>query len=180
MADLRIPNFEQSMRVLRQTPLLLRNLLSTAPPDAFNWRPSSERWSIAMVLAHLADVEIRGFRDRFEPMLRSKHPALAAYEPWDLFREHTEFDAAAELARCPLLPVCATETLDDRVRETPSVAISPLPSPATADHIRATPRAEAIIFDDRKIASSHHAQGRALGKGQYRKPQMNTDKHRSA
>ena len=99
MADLRIPNFEQSRHVLQQTPVLLRNLLAAAPREALNWRPSSERWSIAMVLAHLADVEIRGFRDRFEPMLRSKHPALAPYEPWDLFRDKTEFDAAAELAR---------------------------------------------------------------------------------
>src|ERR1017187_227824 len=32
--------------------------------EQLDWRPSSERWSIGMGLAHLAGVEIKGFRSR--------------------------------------------------------------------------------------------------------------------
>jgi len=99
MADLRVPNSEECLRVLQATPGVLRSLLALATAEQLNWRPSVERWSIGMVLAHLADVEIRGFRDRFEPMLRTDRPLLASYDQWALFRERTEFDPYAEMAR---------------------------------------------------------------------------------
>src|ERR1035438_7275476 len=65
MPDMRVPNFERCLRILRQTPGIFRNLLSLATREQLDWRPNAERWSIGMVLAHLADVEIAGFRSRF-------------------------------------------------------------------------------------------------------------------
>jgi hypothetical protein len=64
MPDMRVPNFERCLRILRQTSGILRNLLLLATREQLDWRPSAERWSIGMVLAHLAGVEIAGFRGR--------------------------------------------------------------------------------------------------------------------
>src|ERR1035438_10259991 len=51
MPDIRVPNSERCLRVLQQTRGILRNLLSLATREQLDWRPSSERWSIGMVLA---------------------------------------------------------------------------------------------------------------------------------
>jgi len=99
MTDIRAPNFERCLRILQQTPGILRNLLSLATREQLDWRPSAERWSIGMVLAHLADVEIGGFRCRFEAMLGTDRPLLPSYDQWAQFRSGTEFDPDAEIAR---------------------------------------------------------------------------------
>lgn len=99
MSDSHIPNSEPCMQVLQQTPGVLRSLLSLATPEQLDWRPSAERWSISMVLAHLADVEIRGFHSRFVPMLSEDQPFLKSYDQWELFRTRSEFDAYAEMTR---------------------------------------------------------------------------------
>lgn len=99
MPDIRVPNAEACLWVLRQTPGTLRNLLFLATREQLAWRPSSERWSIAMVLAHLAEVEIKGFRSRFTAMLGADRPLLPSYDQWALFRSRTEFDPYAEMAR---------------------------------------------------------------------------------
>lgn len=96
---LRVPNFGQCLRILRQTPALLRDLLALATGEQLDWRPSGERWSVAMVLAHLADVEVRGFRNRFEAMLVEEQPLLPAYDQLALFRSPTPFDPYREMAR---------------------------------------------------------------------------------
>jgi hypothetical protein len=88
---------------LERTPGILRNLLSLATPEQLDWRPSSERWSIAMVLAHLAEVEVKGFRSRYEAMLETTPgadpPPLQSYDQLALFRSRTQFDPYAEMAR---------------------------------------------------------------------------------
>lgn len=99
MPDIRVPNSERCLRVLQQTPGILRNLLSLATREQLDWRPSSERWSIGMVLAHLAEVEIKGFRSRFEAMLGADRPLLPSYDQWALFRSGADFDPYAEMAR---------------------------------------------------------------------------------
>jgi len=99
MVDWRIPNSEACLRILRQTPTLLRDLLSPVAPEQLDWRPAAGRWSIGMVLAHLADVEIHGFRSRFEAMLGQDQPLLAAYDQLALFRSGAQFDARAEMAK---------------------------------------------------------------------------------
>jgi hypothetical protein len=87
-----------ALHVLEQTPGVLRSLLSAATDEDLNWRPAGDRWSIAMVMAHLRDVERAGFRSRFHAMFESDKPFLASYDQLALFRIHTKFDALAELA----------------------------------------------------------------------------------
>lgn len=87
------------LQLLEQTPVIIRNLVSVATPEQLQWRPSAKRWSIAMVLAHLADVETRAFQDRFIAMLHQDCPLLESYDQWEIFRTQTEFDPEAELTR---------------------------------------------------------------------------------
>ena len=56
--------------ILRQTPNTLRLLLANATPEDMDWQPAPDRWSISMVLAHLADVELKGFVNCFRAMVR--------------------------------------------------------------------------------------------------------------
>ncbi|MGA2030588.1 MAG: DinB family protein [Verrucomicrobiota bacterium] len=99
MHDTCVPHYEACLWVLRQTPGILRNLLFLATREQLDWRPSSARWSISMVLAHLADVEVSGFRNRFTAMLGEDRPRLPGYDQLALFRSGTEFDPYAEMAR---------------------------------------------------------------------------------
>jgi len=41
MPDLNIPNSEQCLKILHQTPDLLRNLRAPATREQLDWRPSS-------------------------------------------------------------------------------------------------------------------------------------------
>jgi len=66
--------------VLEQTPIIIEKLVALASEDQLHWKPSMERWSISEVLAHLADVEVAGFRERIERMAQSDMPQLAAYD----------------------------------------------------------------------------------------------------
>jgi len=94
MPDLRIPSYERSIRILQQTPGMLRNLLSLATLEQLDWQPNAERWSIAMVLAHLSEVEVKGFRNRYEAMLGAApgagRPLLRSYDQLALFRRKTQ------------------------------------------------------------------------------------------
>jgi len=96
MAESHVPNSERCLRVLQQTPDILRKLLSLATLEQLDWRPSSERWSISMVLAHLGDAEIKGFRSRFRAMLDVDRPQLPSYDQCALFGPHTQCDPYAE------------------------------------------------------------------------------------
>ena len=99
MPDIRVPNSEPCLRILQQTPALLRSLLARATLEQLNWRPSGERWSISMVLAHLADAEVEGFRSRLVAILGADCPPLPAYDQLAPFRTQTQFDPYAEMSR---------------------------------------------------------------------------------
>ncbi len=86
------------MSILEQTPTVLSNLLTNATRDALDWRPSPDRWSISMVLAHLADVEVHGFTSRFTAIASQDDPLLPVYDQMALFQEEKRFDGRAELA----------------------------------------------------------------------------------
>ncbi len=86
-------------QILHRTPRLLRSLLSNATADDLDWQPSPDRWSITMVLAHLADVEVKGFQSRFRAIAEEDNPTLPSYNQLDLFRSGKTFDGPAELAR---------------------------------------------------------------------------------
>jgi hypothetical protein len=87
------------MRIIEQTPGTLRALVANATSEDLRWQPSPDRWSIAMVFAHLADVEIKGFVSRFRAMASEENPLLPAYDQLALFRTGMKFDGMAELDR---------------------------------------------------------------------------------
>lgn len=88
---------DKCLLILEQTPDAIAAVLRGASAEELQWQPSSERWSIAMVVAHLADVERRGFRSRFEAMYSRDEPFLPSYDQLALFRSGATFDAHAEL-----------------------------------------------------------------------------------
>ncbi len=68
------------MPILEQTPVTLKNLLAKATRDDLDWQPASERSSISMVLAHLADVEAAGFMSRLTAIAEQDNPTLPVYD----------------------------------------------------------------------------------------------------
>jgi len=50
-------NPSPALDILAQTPVLLRSPIANATAGELDWQPRPDRWSISMVLAHLADVE---------------------------------------------------------------------------------------------------------------------------
>ena len=97
MASATIALIFPGTRVLEQTPVTLRALLAKATTEELDWQPSRERWSISMVLAHLADVEVKGFVSRFRAIAAEENPVLPAYDQLALFRLVTKFAGMAEL-----------------------------------------------------------------------------------
>ena len=87
------------MRILAQTPRTLQGLLTAATADDLEWQPRPDRWSIGMVLAHLADVEEKGFVSRFRAIAAEDNPHLPAYDQLALFRGNGKFDGRAELEK---------------------------------------------------------------------------------
>ncbi len=76
---------------------MLRSLIADATEDDLHWQPGPDRWSINMVLAHLADVEGSGFLGRFRAIVEQDNPILPAYDQLALFRDGKKFDGGANL-----------------------------------------------------------------------------------
>jgi len=85
------------MPILEQTPGILRSLLASATKDDLDWQPAPDRWSISMVLAHLAEVELNGFVSRFRAIAEQDNPYLPVYDQLALFVSGRKFDGRAEL-----------------------------------------------------------------------------------
>lgn len=68
------------LHVLEQTPIIIEKLVSLASEEQMNWKPAMDRWSISEVLAHLADAEVAGFRERIRMMVEQDNPKLEAYD----------------------------------------------------------------------------------------------------
>jgi hypothetical protein len=73
--------------VLEQTPIIIEKIIWAANEDQLHWKPAMDRWSISEVLAHLADVEVVGFRERVQKMLDEKNPTLANYDQNAAYKE---------------------------------------------------------------------------------------------
>ncbi len=86
-------------QILRQTPQVLRSLLTSATAEDLNWQPSRNRWSASMVLAHLADVEVKGMWSRLRAIAGEDNPCLPAYDQLELFRSGKKFDGPSELVK---------------------------------------------------------------------------------
>jgi DinB superfamily len=84
-------------QILQHTPDVLHSLLASAANEHLDWQPASDRWSISMVLAHLADVELKAFVSRFRAIAEQDNPFLPSYDQLEQFRSGGKFDGRAEL-----------------------------------------------------------------------------------
>ena len=55
-------------------------------PDILDWQPNPERWSISMVIAHLAESEVSCFRLRLRRIASEDCPLLEPYDQLAQFR----------------------------------------------------------------------------------------------
>jgi hypothetical protein len=84
-------------RILEQTPDTLDALLASTTAEDRDWQPNPERWSVNMVLAHLADVEVNAFGKRFRAMAEGDSPMLPVYDQEGFFGGK-RFDGVSELS----------------------------------------------------------------------------------
>jgi hypothetical protein len=68
------------VHTLAATPAIFESMLKLATAAQFSWRPSAERWSIAEVLAHLVDVEVRNLRCRVRKIAEEDNPTFPSYD----------------------------------------------------------------------------------------------------
>ena len=123
-------------QVLRQTPDVLRLLVASATSEDLDWQPGPDRWSVSMVLAHLADVEVRGMTSRLRAIAGEDNPHLPAYDQLELFRSGKKFDGRAELGR-----------FENERRSVEYVVLGPAQA---GDIAPPTPEALAKYFEERK------------------------------
>jgi hypothetical protein len=88
-----------AITVVEQTPGILRGLLAAATKEQMDWKPAPDRWSIAMVLAHMADAEVKGFGQRFHAMTTEQSPFLPFYDQVALFGSGEPPNGAEELEK---------------------------------------------------------------------------------
>ena len=72
MAATPSPDALPGLAVLEQTPIIIEKIVWAASDEQLHWKPAPDRWSISEVLAHLADVEVAGFRERIQNDARTK------------------------------------------------------------------------------------------------------------
>jgi len=94
-----LESFPEIANILQRTPAVLNGLVGLATPEELDWEPAPGRWSISMVFAHLADVEVHGFMSRFTAIASQDHPFLPSYDQLALFRSDARFDGLVELQR---------------------------------------------------------------------------------
>jgi len=80
MAATPSPDALPGLPVLEQTPIIIEKIVCSANDEQMHWKPSMDRWSISEVLAHLADVEVVGFRERIQKMIEKNNPVLEPYD----------------------------------------------------------------------------------------------------
>jgi hypothetical protein len=74
------PDSLPGLAVLEQTPIIIEKIVWSATDEQLHWKPATDRWSISEVLAHLAEAEVVGFRERVQMMMEKDNPRLEAYD----------------------------------------------------------------------------------------------------
>jgi hypothetical protein len=77
------------MATLAATPTIFRAMLELATPEQLSWKPSTERWSISEVLAHLVDVETRNLRHRVRKIAQEDNPTFPSYDQMEEYGKGT-------------------------------------------------------------------------------------------
>ena len=70
---------QPALLLLEKTPILIETMLRDLPEDLLRWKPAPERWSIAEVLGHLADIEMV-YADRTRRIVTEESPTLEKYD----------------------------------------------------------------------------------------------------
>jgi hypothetical protein len=68
------------LEILSSTPEKIRREIAGLSPRQLKARPSSDKWSIQEILAHLDDVEELGMRARVAAMIEQEEPSLAPFD----------------------------------------------------------------------------------------------------
>ncbi|MGY3859187.1 DinB family protein [Aeromonas intestinalis] len=92
---------------LQAMPDRFEQLLAQVPADYLNWEPAnwagipSERFSAQGHLCHLLDIEVLGYRVRFQRTLSESLPELASLDGYQLAldNDYRQQDPATQLAR---------------------------------------------------------------------------------
>jgi DinB superfamily len=71
---------EDVFAILASTPEKLRRELQDFSTREMKKRPAPGKWSVQQILAHLADVEKVGMRERVEAIVTMDHPVLEAFD----------------------------------------------------------------------------------------------------
>jgi DinB family protein len=72
-------SIQSALLLLEKTPILIETMLRDLPEDLLRWKPAPERWSIAEVLGHLADIEMV-YADRTRRIVTEESPTLEKYD----------------------------------------------------------------------------------------------------
>jgi hypothetical protein len=72
-------SMQPALLLLEKTPILFETMLRDLPEDLLRWKPAAERWSIAEVLGHLADIEMV-YADRTRRIVTEDTPTLQKYD----------------------------------------------------------------------------------------------------
>jgi DinB superfamily len=92
-------SIQPALLLLEKTPILLETMLRDLPEDLLRWKPAPERWSIAEVLGHLADLELL-YADRTRRIVTEENPVLQKYDAAGtvLIGDYTHGSATENLA----------------------------------------------------------------------------------
>jgi DinB superfamily len=77
---------------LRNTPVLLRNLLEALPGGAVAWHPRAGEWCIKEVVGHLLEEDKRDFVGRIRLILDQDEPRLAVNDQEEVARTRRDCD----------------------------------------------------------------------------------------
>ena len=72
-------SIQPALLLIEKTPILLETMLRDLPEELVRWKPSAERWSIAEVLGHLADIEMV-YADRTRRIVTEDTPTLQKFD----------------------------------------------------------------------------------------------------
>lgn len=108
---------EETLKILRGTPVVLRRLVHGLDDDTWRRRPAAGEWSILEVVAHVGDTDERAL-GRVRRMLTEEEPIIPGYDQEALAveRRYIEMDPAGVLERFETIRnehVAVLEGLDD-------------------------------------------------------------------
>lgn len=90
--------------VLTETPAALARVIASVPQEKRNRRPAPEQWSLAAVVAHLAEAEI-ALSWRYRQIAEKEGAALSGYDQnvWHRLGDYDSRDTQEALAQFRLL-----------------------------------------------------------------------------